>query len=238
MVNIGAIVVVIFSSLLKGITGFGFALLSLPLLMIWYSPKELIPVLVMCNLLASVFIILQKKEKKLIDKKFMSLIIFGGIFTISGVGVLKYIDEGFLIQIVSGLFIILCLLSIFKVRSNINLPKWTYSLAGSIIGFLTGSISVSGPPLALFLNQTNTSNQTFREVFAWFSIVTSVVAVVGYFIAGLISRQSIEMVLVFAPILLIGAVLGKRLNAVIPAQLFKNISVVITLISCVILLIS
>lgn len=238
MVNPGAIIVVIFSSLLKGITGFGFALLSLPFLMIWYSPKEVIPVLVMCNLLASVFIILQKKEKQLIDRKFTGLIIFGGVFTIAGVGVLKFIDENFLIQIVSVFFIVLCFLSMFKLHSSRSLPMWTYKMAGSLIGFLTGSISVSGPPLALFLNWTDVSNQTFREVFGWFSIVTSTVAIIGYFVAGLVSSQSIVMVLVFTPILLLGALLGKRLNSLIPPRIFKNISIAITLISCLMLLVS
>lgn len=151
--------------------------------------------------------------------------------------VLKFIDEAFLIQIVSFFFIILCLLLIFKVHTNKLLPDWSYKVAGSVIGFLTGSISVSGPPLALFLNLTNVSNQTFREVFAWFSIVTSIVAAIGYFVVGLVTRQTIEMVFVFAPILLIGAVLGKRLNSVIPSHIFKRISIVVTLISCVMLLI-
>lgn len=56
------------SSLIKGVTGFGFALLSLPILLMWYEPVEIIPVLMVCNLVASLFIVLQKKKNKLIDK--------------------------------------------------------------------------------------------------------------------------------------------------------------------------
>lgn len=47
------IIIVLAASLVKGITGFGFALVSLPLLLIWYSPREIIPVLILCNLIAS-----------------------------------------------------------------------------------------------------------------------------------------------------------------------------------------
>jgi uncharacterized membrane protein YfcA len=79
------ILIVVIASLVKGITGFGFALVSLPPLMIWYSPKEIIPVLLLCNLFSSIIIVLQKKEHKLINKQFKSLIIHGALFTIVGV---------------------------------------------------------------------------------------------------------------------------------------------------------
>lgn len=56
------LLVVLIASLVKGITGFGFALVSLPILVAWFPVKELIPVLTICNLLASIVIVLQKKK--------------------------------------------------------------------------------------------------------------------------------------------------------------------------------
>lgn len=85
MPNIYIFLTVIISSLIKGVSGFGFALISLPILLTWYEPKEIIPVLMICNLVASVFIILQKKNQQLIDKASISLILSGGIFTLTGV---------------------------------------------------------------------------------------------------------------------------------------------------------
>lgn len=50
MPNIWVILIITFSSLIKGITGFGFALVSFPLLLMWYEPKEIIPRLpLVCN---------------------------------------------------------------------------------------------------------------------------------------------------------------------------------------------
>ena len=64
MLNIWIILIIIISSLIKGITGFGFALLSFPLLLTWYSPKEIIPVLMICNLIASVLIYMINFNRK------------------------------------------------------------------------------------------------------------------------------------------------------------------------------
>lgn len=228
---------VLFSALIKGITGFGFALISLPLLMFYYSPTELIPVLMICNLLSSLLIVVQKKEHKLIDRNYKNLIIFGAGFTIVGVALLNVISEEFLIHIMAMLFMGLSLFSLFKIKYNPQIKKPWYKMAGALCGTLTGCISVSGPPLALFLNYANAGNRQFREVFSWFSLVTSLVALIGYYISGLITPKTIELSMSFLPILFIGSYVGKRLNGIIPSLLFKRISLIITFISCVLLLI-
>lgn len=112
MLNIWIILIILISSLIKGITGFGFALLSFPLLLTWYSPKEIIPVLMICNLIASIMIVLQKKEYKMLDKQSYYLIGTGGLFTIAGVIALSSTDGKWLIRLSGILFIVLTIYSL------------------------------------------------------------------------------------------------------------------------------
>lgn len=230
------ILIVITASLVKGITGFGFALVSLPPLLIWYSPIELIPVLVFCNLVASVIIVLQKKEQKLVNKPFNFLIIYGAIFTIAGVLTLKYFSEDFLLRILSVFFILLSVLSLVGLKYTVKLSAVSCKIAGAFIGFLTGSISISGPPLALFLQASNVDNQEFREIFSWFSIATSIIALLGYGFSGLLTVQSFKMAALFLPILFVGSFMGKRINHRMPISVFKRSILWITLGSSVLLL--
>ncbi|MCL3781394.1 sulfite exporter TauE/SafE family protein [Prolixibacteraceae bacterium JC049] len=228
---------VLVASLIKGITGFGFALVALPVLVQWYSPKELVPVLILCNMVASVIIVLQKKEHKLIDTKFQFLIGAGAITTIFGVLILKFINEQILIYIMAGFFIVLSLLVLLKQKSNgMKFSTKAHVFVGSLCGLITGCISVSGPPLALFMNMAKVSNQTFREVFAWFSIATSAVALVGFYGVGMLQMSNLKMALSFLPILYVGSFIGKRVNHYLPVELFKKGSVVLCLISCVFML--
>ncbi len=238
MPNIWILLIVAASSLIKGITGFGFALISLPLLLFWYQPTEIIPVLMICNFIASIFIILQKKEHKLVNKQERLLIFSGGLFTIAGVILLKFINEQLLVHVTGIAFIIITLLSL-KPRSAAlkKLSNLTYLIAGAVIGVITGSISVSGPPLALFLNKANVDKRAFREVFAWFSVVTATIAIIGYIPAGLLTMESLKQVSVFVPILLMGTVVGKRLNHLIPGNNFRLINIVITLLSSLMLVV-
>jgi len=228
--------IVVIASLVKGITGFGFALVALPPLMIWYSPKEIIPVLLLCNLFSSVLIVLQKKDRQLINKQFEWLIIFGALFTIIGVVFLKYLPEHLLIVIVSVFLIILTVLSILGVQYPLKITDRSYKIAGAFLGFLTGSISISGPPMALFLYSAKVDKQQFREIFSWFSVVTSVVALSGYFVLGILTLQSLKTSLLFLPILFIGSFIGKRINNIIPVIVFKKAILIITLFSSVFIL--
>ena len=237
MPNIYIILTIVASSFIKGITGFGFALLSLPILLTWYEPKEIIPVLMICNLIASLFIILQKKESKLLDKPSIALIIAGGLFTIFGVVVLKYIKADWLIHFSGILFIVLTILSLINNKKEKGtIPMYVYPVVGAVIGLITGTVSISGPPLALFLNKAKINNEKFREIFAWFSIVTATIAIIGYFHLGLLTNQALKLSLLFTPILLAGTIIGKRLNKVLPITSFRTVNVVLTFISCLLLL--
>ncbi len=237
MTFILSLIVVVLSSLLKGLTGFGFALLSLPFLILWYPAKEVIPVLMICNLIASIFIVLQKRSESLVNSNFKLLIVSGGVFTISGVCVLSYITESMLIHITGGLIVLLIVISLFKGKPvGDRLSVWVYILTGAFVGMLTGTISVSGPPLALFIQKVGVSNRQFREIFAWFSIVTAAIAIIGYLSVGLITMNTLYMVCVYCPILLLGTVVGKRLNGILSVKVFRYVNVIISFVAGIMLL--
>jgi len=230
------IAIILLASIIKGITGYGFALIAMPLLVMWFDPQQLVPILVICNLIASVFIVLQKKEETLVDKPFRVMIASGSIFTLLGVLILSWVSGQTLIYLMSGFFILLSLSALLGLQFRARLTNLSCSIIGAIIGIITGSISISGPPLALFLHSAGVNNQKFREVFAWFSICSSVIAVAGYIIAGMITTKMLMHVLTFVPCLFIGSAIGKRLNRFLPIPIFKNISLVITLLASIVLL--
>lgn len=235
--NLIAIGILLIASILKGITGFGFALVALPVLSIWYSPKELIPFLMINNLIASGIILLQPKEEKLVNESFKSLIFWGSLFTIAGVIILKFLPEKQL-SILLGLgFVLMSLLSIVNVDQHFTFKRRFYKFAGAFIGIITGSMSVSGPPLALFINSTHASKQEFREIFAWFSTTTAIVAILGYYYYGLLDHTVIRFTLWCIPLVFLGAFIGKRINHKIPQVLFTRVILVITLISSVIIIV-
>ncbi|MBZ0242993.1 MAG: sulfite exporter TauE/SafE family protein, partial [Bacteroidales bacterium] len=166
-----------------------------------------------------------------------TLIVYGAVFTITGVLALNCFSEGLIIRIMSAFFILLSVLSLIGIKYSIKQTPFAYKLAGAVLGFLTGSISISGPPLALFLYATKVSKQQFREVFAWFSIVTSIIALTGYAFTGILTIQTFKIAGLFLPILFIGSFIGKRINRFLPVKVFEKSILLITLGASVFLLV-
>lgn len=236
MVNGWVLAIIAIASLIKGITGFGFSLIALPLLLFWHSPHELIPVLTVCNLIVSVIIVLQKKERKLVDKSYRQMIVIGSLFAILGVALLKHLPESILASSLAIAFIIMSLISLFGLKFPFNINKYTHWGIGALCGFMSGSTSVYGPPLALYLNHAGVDNRQFREIFSWFSITIATMAIVGYGFVGLLSMATLNLTLVFLPILYLGSFIGKRINQHLPTTVFKHINTFISLASSILLL--
>lgn len=230
------ILVIACASLLKGITGFGFTLVALPPLMLWYSPKEIIPVIILCNLFSSSIIVLQKKEKKLVDKSFRTLIFFAAFFTVIGVITLNYLPEHILIIVMCVFFILLSFCFFFGLNISLKTNKFSFRLAGAFTGFLTGSISISGPPLAIFLRSVKVDNQQFREIFSWYDIVTAIIALLSFGMFGMLDFQIFKLTLLFTPILFLGTYFGKRLNNHISSRFFDKLNTSLTLLSSILIL--
>ncbi|MGV8827723.1 MAG: sulfite exporter TauE/SafE family protein [Breznakibacter sp.] len=232
------VMVVLIASLVKGITGFGFALVSLPILVAWFPVKELIPVLTICNLLASIVIVLQKKSIPLINSSSRLLIYSGSVATILGVILLSSISETVVTLVIAALMALLSMVSILGKLGKFSNKPVNFVYAGIISGLLAGSVSISGPPLAIFMKGIRMEKAEFREVFSWFSIITATIALTGYYLSGLLSFAEVKLSLCFFPILYIGSYLGKRINARISLKVFDKMNALICFVSCVILVIN
>lgn len=229
--------ILLISGIVKGTTGFGFALFSLPLLAHYISFKTLIPVLTLFNLSSSVQMIIQTREFNP-GKRILWLSIFGILGTGVGTLILKFLSPTWLKFIASVSLIIISTLFISGYRFKVRKYRRGNVFSGLLSGFLGGSIAVSGPPLALFLTSLNVNTYQFRKTFAWFSIVTAGFAFVEQIKIDVVNVTVFKYFLYGWPIVFFSVIIGKKLNKIIPVKLFYKAVVIITLISGVFLFIS
>lgn len=223
------------SAIVKGSTGFGFALFSFPLLAHYISIKTLIPFLTLLNLFSSLQIVISSKGAKL-NRRIILLSITGIIGVILGTIVLKYTNDFWLKTGSAIILIFLSAMFLTGYRFHVRKFRRGFAVAGFTSGFLGGSTSVSGPPLALFLTSTNIDSHHFRYLFAWFSINTASVAFFDYLKIGIVSPLTFKLFFLSIPVLILGLYLGKFLNKKIPYALFYKGVIIITLLSGILLL--
>ena len=220
--------IIFISGIVKGTTGFGFALFSLPLLAHFIPIKTLIPIITLFNLFSSVQIVYQLRSYKL-NRAVVMLSVMGILGVILGSLLLKFLPDHWLKLLAASVLIVLSILFLVGYRFKVRKLRRGNAIAGFISGILGGSTSVSGPPLALFLTSIKMETQRFRFTFAWYSIITASVAIFDYVKIGVVHVQTFKLFLAGAPLLVISVLLGKHISKKVSAKLFYKVIIVITL---------
>jgi hypothetical protein len=96
-------------------------------------------------------------------------------------------------------------------------------LFGGGIGTLYAVTTISGPPLALALNNEGLSKQEFRAALGFVRIAESGLTLVAYIAAGFVVRDSIALVPQIVPAVAIGVPIGAVLIRRIEAETFRRI---------------
>lgn len=218
-----SILVILMASLLKGMTGFGFALLALPILTIFFPMQALVPAMTLFNLFTSLYILANIKLK--IEYKYLLPMLLASFIGIpAGVQILQYLPERTM-ELTTGISIF-SLSMVFLLSGNKEIPesrkKKPIVFAGFLSGFMASSMSIGGPPIALAMNRKGYTKERFRKMFALVSVINAVIATVLYVAKGIFVAFSLKFAAFLFPVMLIGSKLGDVLSNRVNQVQFKK----------------
>ena len=196
------------ASLIQGITGFGFALVAVPLLSLFIPEiKNITPIIVIYSLITNI-IIVYKSRKYVEFKKIIPLIIFAIIATPLGTYILINFKVKTL-KIIIGIIIIITALAMLKnFKIKIRNEKISYGVVGILSGILNGSTGLSGPPVVLFLTNQGEKKDVFRANLTMFGFITNIFAIINFIVEGIINRDTLTFTVIYFPALLLGVIIG------------------------------
>ncbi len=168
----------------QGVSGFGAALVAMPLLAYVMDVKTAVPLCMLNGLVITLYLSLQLKSH--IDrKKIMSLLLGALPGIITGVFVLKSFSS-YYIKILLGLMIIS-----YSVYSLATKPKpkkiksfWSY-LAGFLTGLIGTTFAAGGPPVVIYVSLTNWAKDEIKATLSVFFFITGVLIATGHAISGI-----------------------------------------------------
>lgn len=236
IITLGSLV--IFSAgLIQGITSFGFSLFALPLLSIFIDFKLVVPMLVIYSLVMN-SIILFKIRKYIKIKSITLLILFGILFTPIGTKILINVDEN-LMKMGVGLIVTITAISFyFGYKVKIKNEKLAYIQVGMLSGILNGSVSLSGPPVVLFLTNQGVEKQVFRATLTAYFWIINIITIFIFTAEKLITTQLIKFSSYLLPALIIGVFLGIRLGNKVKENTFKKFTTILIIITGILSLIT
>ncbi len=195
------------AALLRGFTGFGFAIAAVPLLSLVLPPARVVALAVVLQVLASLVDL--SAASRITDWRSM-----------------VWLTPGMVVGTPLGLFLltrlsakdarlaigVLILGSTVLLGRGLRLPArpatWMIGLVGVISGVMNGIAAMSGPPVVAYLMALPHSATVVRATSLVFFTFTALVAMVPLAVAGLIDRQTLLFALLSWPVLLVGTQLG------------------------------
>jgi uncharacterized membrane protein YfcA len=233
-----AFLIIFVSMLVRTTTGFGSALLSIPLLSILFGAKYAIPFIMLFECLIDLMILAKDcPGTKGELKRALPLIITGLIGIPLGTEVLIFSSERLLRIMVDVALIVFSLTLLWNINLKLKNERDGFVLAGLLGGFLCGSIGMPGPPMALFLSSQGFGKQEFRRVIVIFLTIIDLLTFAYFLWVGLITADMIFRSLPLLPALILGFWLGNFAFGKMDEIYFKRLVMGITIAAGVVLII-
>jgi len=180
----------LFSGFLQGLTGFGAALVAIPLLTLFIDIKEAVPLTILNSVVISIILSLQLK-KNMSWRKIYPLIAGSIPGTLIGVTALSKANSDD-IRVMLGIMLISYGLYglTFNLRPKKISKAWSY-LAGFASGAIGAAFAAGGPPSIIYTTLTGWSKDDIKATLSGFFLTSSLVIATTHAIGGLTTIQVI-----------------------------------------------
>jgi uncharacterized membrane protein YfcA len=215
-------VVVFFSAFTQSLTGFGVALISMPILSAALGVQTAAPLVAVFALATEIVLVVYYRSA--LDLRVVWKLVVASIVGVPvGVLALRVVDEQVvlaLLGLIVGGYALYALL-------NLRLPSiegagWAYG-AGFLSGMLGGAYNTTGPPVIVYGDCRRWSPAAFKANLQGFFVLTSIVILASHLAAGNITPPVLQGLLAALPALGLGIVTGLGLSSRLNSSTFRKI---------------
>ena len=190
-----------------GLTGFGLALISTPLLLFVYEPRTVVVLTALFSVVINIAVVWdswREAQRKLA----VALLVPAAVGVVLGAEVLRLVDPVY-IRLAVGVVVVLSALLLLR---DVRLPRagtrWGPVVAGGASGALSTSTGLAGPPIVVLLAARGLPKAEFRSTSAFYFLFMSIIGVAVLGGRGLIEGAEIPLGVALAPAALVGKVVG------------------------------
>ena len=225
-----AFLIIFVAMLIRTLTGFGSALIAIPLLSILFGAKFAIPFIFLYECLIDIMILGRDRWKvKSEVKQAWPFLVTGLIGIPLGTQVLILSSEWLLKVVIGIALIIFSLLLLWNVNLKLKRDRFGSATVGLLGGFLCGSIGMPGPPMALLLGSQGIEKDEFRRLIVIFLTVVDFLTFFYFLWMGLINADMLLQSLKLMPALALGFLAGDYAFGKVDEATFKRLALGITL---------
>lgn len=212
------------ASVVTGALGYGFSSIAVPVALLVTTNRVLNPAVVLLEVAMNAYALIVNREALPRVWRRAALVALGlppGILL--GTSALTTLDPSWLKFATFVGLLPLILLQAAGFRRAFQRERTASAALGAGVGVLYAVTTVSGPPLAMFLTNQGLSKSDFRVSLALIRLAASVLTTTLYLRASLYTADSLALIPLILPCMLLGIPLGARLIRHIREETFRRV---------------
>jgi uncharacterized membrane protein YfcA len=206
----------------QGLTGFGGALVSIPLLSLIMDVKQAVPLAILNGLVVTTTLAYTLRRQ--FDwRKILPLLVGSVPGIILGTGLLKQADPVVISRLLGVILVTISALNLFFTPRPLNPPRiWGY-LAGFFSGAINATVGAGGPPAIIYTMLHNWNKDEIRATLTGFFVLNGYVTAAVHASSGIITGQTLQQFVVTFGCVLLGTMTGSRISRRIRRQTFLRL---------------
>ena len=215
--------VVFLAGVLRGFTGFGFALAAVPVLTLFASPAAIVPAIFIIALLSGVEML--PRVWRLANFRAVGHLLSGALIgTPVGVYVLSVLPEAPM-RLIIGAVLLLAVLLLWRGPGFKGEPSLPAKIGtGFLSGLLNGGTAMGGPPVVLYFLAAPEGVASGRASLLFYFFFTSIWAIVLLILQGVMTWPSLWLALALSPAMFLGNRLGESLFLKNGGRLYRRVA--------------
>jgi uncharacterized membrane protein YfcA len=212
------------ASIVNGAIGYGFSSITVPLALLFLSNRVMNPALVPVEVVLNAYVLwVNRAAVPAILVRVVPIVVGLAPGVVAGTLIVSHVDAGWLKLATFSLLLPLILLQAAGFRRPIRAERAAGLALGGGVGMLYAVTTVSGPPLAVMLNNQGLAKAEFRAAMAVIRLAEGIMTATAYAYAGLYTRESLLLIPAIIPSVAIGVPIGAWLIRRVDAEAFRRV---------------
>jgi uncharacterized membrane protein YfcA len=214
--------------LVQTLSGFGFAIIVMPLATLALGIQTSAPLIAMTGL--TVYAINVVRYRRAINLgELARLAVASALGVPIGIWLLSNVSESVVRQLLGLVLVAYALYALLRpATARLRSQRWAYP-AGFIAGCLGGAYNTPGPPAIVYGSLRQWPKDEFRAVLQTLFFCNAVLVVAAHFVAGHVTTQVVTLFAWALPASLLGIMAGSRLDKVVNQARFRTLVTVMIL---------
>ena len=233
-----AIVIACGAAVCQSLTGFGFALIMVPLLSLTWDVKSAVVTSTVLGTFALLPLLFEARRHVRLSTA--AALATGSLVGVpAGILLLDWIDPKAL-KILVGVTVIAASVLVYRVREVRATRAGVIPAvaAGAVSGVLRASTSMGGPPAVLYLLGAERDVEAFRGTILAFFLPMSLLTIVGLAAVGRVTPEVVRTSAIALPAMAIGMFAGVWLRSRVQGELFRLLVLLLLILTSVGVIIS